>query len=269
MERRVFGKTGLTVPVIGMGTWRTFDVRGSKEEADARTVVDAALAGGADFFDSSPMYGDAERVLGGTLEGRRHRAMVATKIWASTQSEGREQASRALGYFGGRIELYQVHNLLNWREQLDLLERLKGEGQVTAIGATHYITSAFDTLAQVMKTGRITAIQIPYNPQQREVERTILPLAADLGLGVILMRPLGEGSFVRRSPAASQLAAFKEFGASTWAQVLLKWGLSDPRCHITIPATSNPDHMRENIAAGGPPWFGEEERARVVTLAGG
>lgn len=261
------GKTGTQVPVVGMGTWKTFDLRGEHEEAHARAIVDCALDHGVNFFDSSPMYGEAERVLGAALCERRERALVATKVWSRSAAEGREQAARALAFFGGHVDLYQVHNLVNWREHLEMLERLKAQGQVAAIGATHYRPSAFDELAQVMRTGRITAIQIPYNPMEREVEQAILPLAADLGLGVILMRPFGEGSLLRHAPAASDLVPFAPFGARTWAQVLLKWGLSDRRCHVAIPATSSLEHMRDNAAAGEEPWFGREERDRVVALA--
>lgn len=250
-----------------MGTWSTFDVRGAADEAHARTVVDCALEEGANFFDSSPMYGGAECVLGASLEGRREQALIATKVWTPLAEKGRQQAQRALEFFGGRIDLYQLHNLVNWREHLTMLEELKAEGKVAAIGATHYSPSAFDQLALVMKAGRITAIQVPYNPVERDVERMILPLAADLGLGVILMRPFGEGSLVRHSPSASELAPFEGFGVKTWAQVLLKWGLSEQRCHVSIPATFKPRHMRDNAAAGNPPWFGSAERHRVVTLA--
>ena len=267
METRQLGSSGLTVPVVGMGTWNTFDVTGSRKEAHARAVVDTALEHGANFFDSSPMYGEAERVLGGTLEGRRERALIATKIWTPSAEEGRRQAERALAFFGGYVDLYQVHNLVNWKEQLTMLERLKDARQVTAIGATHYSEAALDDLAEVMKTGRITAVQVPYNPRQRAVEETILPLAADLGLGVVLMRPFGEGALLKRLPAAAELARFAAFGITTWAQVLLKWGLSDPRCHVAIPATFKIDHMRDNAAAGQAPWFGAEERAAVVRLA--
>ena len=250
-----------------MGTWRTFDVRGERDETRARITVDCAIDGRANFFDSSPMYGEAERVLGAAVSGRRGEVLVATKVWARSAAEGREQATRALAYFGGRIDLYQVHNLVNWREQLELLERLQAQGHVAAIGATHYSPSAFDELAQVMRTGRITAIQIPYNPLERDVEKRILPLAGELGLGVVIMRPFGEGALARRAPAASDLRAFESFGVRTWPQALLKWCLSDARCHVAIPATSSLEHLRENLAAGAPPWFGDEERSRVVALA--
>ena len=266
MERRSLGKTGLEVPVVGMGTWRTFDVRGRPAEANARAVVAEALAAGANFFDSSPMYGEAERVLGEALRARRAEALVATKVWARSPDEGRGQIERALNFFGGRVELYQIHNLLNWRGHLGVLEGLKDEGKVSAVGATHYSPSAFGELIEVMKTGRVEAVQVPYNPSEREVETRVLPLAADLGLGVVVMRPFGEGGLLRRPPAESRLKPLAAFNVKTWAQALLKWVLSDPRCHVAIPATSKPERMSENALAGEPPWFGPEERAYVAGL---
>ncbi|GAC1405100.1 MAG: aldo/keto reductase [Ktedonobacteraceae bacterium] len=268
MEQRMLGKTGLQVPVVGMGTWRTFDVRGNEAKRNTQNIVDTALASGANFLDSSPMYGTAEQVLGEALQGRRDSACVATKIWTSTRSEAQIQVKRALSFFHNRIDLYQIHNLVNWLEHLALLERLRDEGRVRAIGATHYSSSAFKELRQVMKTGRITAIQIPYNPMQREVEHDILPLAADLGLGVVVMRPFAEGGLMRRIPSQTKLEPLKPFGVTTWGQALLKWILSDPRCHVAIPATTRPERVSENALAGNPPWFGEEERALVVKLAG-
>jgi aryl-alcohol dehydrogenase-like predicted oxidoreductase len=267
MERRALGSTGLEVPVVGMGTWATFDVRGEREVANAHRVVDVALEGGARFFDSSPMYGEAERVLGGALEGRRDGALVATKVWARAVGEGRAQIDRALGFFGGRVDLYQVHNLVSWPEHLAALEGLRDEGRVAAIGATHYSPSAFVQLAEVMRTGRITAIQIPYNPVEREVESEILPLAAELGMGVVVMRPFAQGGLLRRAPADRDLRPLRELGVETWSQALLKWILSDSRCHVAIPATSSPGHMAENAAAGDQPWLGREERELVTRLA--
>ncbi|HYX50664.1 MAG TPA: aldo/keto reductase [Ktedonobacteraceae bacterium] len=267
METRTFGKTGMQVPVVGMGTWRTFDVRGTAAKRNARAVVDAALTAGAYFFDSSPMYGEAEHVLGETLQGRRNSAMIATKVWAPSVSEGQAQVKRALSFFDNFIDLYQIHNLVLWQEHLKMLEQLRDVGRVRAIGATHYASSSFGELRQVMLTNRITAIQIPYNPIQREVEKEILPLAADLGLGVMVMRPFAEGDLMRYKPSERDLAPLKAFGVTTWGQALIKWILSDPRCHITIPATSHPGRIIENAAAGEPPWFGPEERTLVARLA--
>jgi aryl-alcohol dehydrogenase-like predicted oxidoreductase len=182
-------------------------------------------------------------------------------------AQGRVQIERALGFFGGRVDLYQVHNLLSWHDQLLLLERLRDDGSIRAIGATHYSHTAFGELRQVMLTGRIAAIQVPYNPLQREVERDILPLAAELGLGVVVMRPFAEGALLRREPTEAELEPLRPFGVNTWSQALLKWVLSDPRCHVAIPATSSPERMRLNAEAGNPPWFGPEERDLVLRLA--
>ncbi len=266
MEHRTLGHAGFAVPVVGMGTWKTFDVRGA-EAQQRRQVVDVALETGMRLFDSSPMYGEAERVLGAALEGRRDQALVATKVWTPDDREAETQLQRSLEFFGGYVDLYQVHNLVAWRSRLGQLERLRDEGKVRAIGATHYAHSAFPELMQVMRTGRITAVQVPYNPLDREVEREVLPLAADLGLGVVIMRPLGTGTLTAATPSPDQLAPLAAFGVRTWAQALLKWLLSDPRVTTVIPATRRVEHARENAAAGDPPWFGPEERRYVIRLA--
>jgi len=250
-----------------MGTWNTFDVKGKSAEANASAVVDRALAADAAFFDSSPMYGEAERVLGGALAGRRRAALVATKIWTPSSSEGRRQAEHALALYNGVVDVYQIHNLVNWRAHLSTLEQLQADGRVAAIGATHYQAPAFGELRTVMETGRVSAIQIPYNPRERDVEREILPLAAELDIGVIVMRPFAEGGLVRHVPRRADLLPLAPFGVHTWPQALLKWILSDPRCHVAIPATSKPDRMTENAAAGAPPWFDREARELVARLA--
>ena len=269
IDARPLGRTsGLTVPAVGMGTWQTLDVRGAEAERRAHEIVAEALGAGARFVDSSPMYGEAERVLGEALAGRRDDAIVATKVWTPDDAEAERQVQRALGWYGGRVDLYQVHNLVGWRKRLTLLERERDRGTVVAIGATHYSPSAFGELAEVMRTGRISAIQIPYNPHERDVEREILPLAQDLGLGVVVMRPLGGGRLVRDDPGPAALEPLRAFGVETWGQALLKWVLSDPRCHVAIPATSRAGRMRENAAAGAPPWLDDEARAYVARLAG-
>ena len=264
MEQRQLGRSGITVPTVGMGTWSTFDVRGAAAEANARVVIDHALAAGARLFDSSPMYGESERVLGLALEGRRREALIATKIWTPSTADGLRQAERALRFYDGFVDVYQIHNLVNWRGHLHALERLQADGRIAAIGATHHQASAFAELRAVMETGRIAAIQIPYNPRERDVEREILPLAADLGLGVIVMRPFAEGALLRRVPRDEDLAPLAAFGVRT---ALLKWILSDTRCHVAIPATSKPARMTDNAAAGDPPWFNRDARDLVARLA--
>lgn len=267
MERRSLGASGPAAPVVGMGTWRTFDVRGDAAEANAAAVVESALGAGTTLFDSSPMYGEAEQVLGGALAARRAEVLVATKVWTPDPALAERQIADAMGWFGGRIDLYQIHNLVAWREHLPVLERLRADGAVGMIGATHYSAAQFGELEQVMRTGRITAVQIPYNPRERDVERRILPLAEELGLGVLVMRPFGEGGLLRTTPSERELEPLRPFGIRTWPQALLKWGLSDPRCHVAIPATSRPARAAENAAAGEPPWLGPGERALVERLA--
>ena len=267
-ERPLGSASGLRVPAVGMGTWHTLDVRGAAAEERAHAVVRDALDAGARFLDSSPMYGEAERVLAAALGERRPEAIVATKVWTSAPAEGEAQVCRTLRWYGGRVDLYQVHNLVAWPKQLTLLERERDRGTVGAIGATHYSPSAFGELAQVMRSGRIDAVQVPYNPLEREVEREILPLAHELGLGVVDMRPLGARRLERRPPPPAELEPLHEYGVRTWAQALLKWVLSDARCHVAIPATSRPGRMRENAASGTAPWFDADARELVARLAG-
>lgn len=270
MEHRRLGSTRLEVPVVGMGTWQTLDVRGRAEETARTDVVRAAVDSGATLFDTSPMYGESERVLGSALHAiglARDRVLVADKVWTSDPAEARRQIDDAMRWYGGRIDIYQIHNLVAWREHLAALERLRDAGNVTVVGATHYAHSAFDELLRVMRTGRIGQIQIPYNVGDRVVERTILPAAADLGIGVLVMRPFGEGKLVRHTPTESDLATLAPFGVRTWAQALLKWILSDERVHGVLPATRQCTHARENAAAGEPPLLDADARGYVERLA--
>jgi len=253
MESRRLG------PVVGLGTWRTFD----GDARVAREVVGAALEAGSRLFDSSPMYGGAEASLAIALRGRRRDAIVATKIWAASVEEGRDQFRRQLEWFG-RLEIEQIHNLLSWEKHLHWLEAERAEGRIDRLGVTHYSPASFPELARALRTSRFETLQVPLNPRERECERELLPLAADLGVGVIVMRPLGEGSRLRRSPPAEVL---EELGVQTWPQALLKWALSDPRVDVVIPATRDAEHARENAVAGSPPWFDDEQRRLVERFA--
>ena len=267
MERRALGEGGMRVPVVGLGTWQVLDVRG-RDEPSRHEVVRAALEEGANLFDSSPMYGEAERVLRDALQKHgRERAIVATKVWTSNDREAELQIERALNYFGGRVELYQVHNLVAVERRLDTLQRLKDEGRVRCVGATHYSRAAFGDLASVMRSGRVDFAQVPYTAAETSVTEELLPLAEELGLGVIAMIPLGSGRLVRSAPSPAELEPLSGFGVETWAQALLKFVLSDERVSCAIPATSSPERMRENARAGEPPWFGDEERTYVADLA--
>jgi diketogulonate reductase-like aldo/keto reductase len=250
-------------PVVGLGTWNAF--RGDRELA--RTVVAAAFDGGVRVFDSSPMYGEAERSLAQALGDGRSEATVATKIWSSSPAEARAQFGDQLNWFGGSVDVEQVHNLVAWQEHLPWLEEEREAGRIGQIGVTHYASSAFAELAQALRTQRFDVVQLPYNPHERDCERELLPLAADLGIAVIVMVPLGSGRLVARAPPQRELEPLREFGIETWAQALLKWALSDTRVDVVIPATKRPEHVRENAAAGSPPWFGPDERRYVERLA--
>lgn len=267
MERRTLGPTGMGVGAVGLGTWKAFNVTATAHKTACRKVVDAAVSAGANLYDSSPMYGHAEHVLAECLLGRRDEAVVATKVWASSVEEARRQMRDALMYYGGRVDLYQVHNLSLTREALDMFAAARDAGQVRAVGVTHYQPSALPDVLAWMEAGELDAVQVPYSLHERTVEREVLPAAERLGLGVIVMMPLEQGRLAARPPPAAKLAPFAPFGCTTWAQVALKWVLSDPRVTAVIPATRNPDHMRENAAAGSPPWFDEATRAEALKLA--
>jgi aryl-alcohol dehydrogenase-like predicted oxidoreductase len=231
MDCRPLGHSDLIVSAIGMGTWRTFDT-----DEERGPLVEEALAAGINVLDSSPMYGRAE--------------------------EGRRQAERTLRLFGW-VDVYQVHNLVNVPVQLKLIETLRDQGKVRAVGATHYQVEAFEEMAALMKTGRLDMVQIPYNPLRREAERELLPLAQSLGIGVFVMSPL-RGGILEARPSVAQLA---ELGVESWAQAVLKWIASDERVSTVLTATSRPGRPTDNAAAGNPPFFTLEQRDLVVAIA--
>jgi aryl-alcohol dehydrogenase-like predicted oxidoreductase len=259
VERRPLGGSGLQVPVIGMGTWRTFDT-----SEDRASLVDTAIAAGIDLFDSSPMYGRAEQVLADALQGRRDQVRVATKVWTADPDEGRRQTEYALRLYG-HVDIYQVHNLVNWPAQLKLLEALRDGRHISVVGATHYQSSAFPQLMEVMRTGRIGMIQIPYNPIAKEATKSVLPLAEELRLGVLVMSPL-QGGILQARPLAADLQAL---GVQTWPQAVLKWIASDARVSCVLTATRVREHAIESAGAGHAPWFDADQRDRVERIARG
>jgi len=260
IERRALGAGGPELPVVGLGTWRVFDVGpGGQPMVDA--VVAAAFAAGVRVADSSPMYGRAEAALSRAFGARRADWFVATKVWTSSVEDARAHYARQLAWFGGRIDLLQVHNLVAWREHLSWMESEQVAGRIGRIGVTHYSPSAFGEMEVAMRSGRIQAIQVPLNPLEDASERRILPLAADLGLGGLAMRPFGEGGLLRRS-FPSELS---EAGLRGWPDALLRWTLSDPRVTVALPATASADHAAANAAIGAGPWLDADARDRIRT----
>jgi diketogulonate reductase-like aldo/keto reductase len=229
----------------------------------ADAVVSAAFDAGARFVDSSPMYGRAEAVLSQALGGRRPDALVATKVWTPSVEEGKAHYRRQLAWFGGRIDLRQVHNLVAWQDHLPWMERERDAGRIRWLGVTHYASTALGELERVMRTGRIDAVQVPVNPRERGASDRVLPLAEELRVGVIAMRPFGEGSLLRR-PFPTELA---EAGLSGWPEALLRWCLSDPRVTVAIPASTTPAHAAANVAAGEAGPLSPELRRLVTSLA--
>jgi diketogulonate reductase-like aldo/keto reductase len=208
------------------------------------------------------MYGGAEASLSVALDGRRDEAVVATKIWSHSVDEGREQLRRQLAWYGGRVDIEQIHNLAAWREQLAWLER--EEGTIGKLGVTHYQASAFGELAEALRTRRFEVLQVPYNPWERECERELLPLAEELGVAVIAMRPLGGDGEERRRRRELTETEQEALGVGTWAQALLSWALADPRIDLVIPATSKPARAAANAQVVA---FDDEQRALVERLA--
>lgn len=266
MIRRRFGRSGLTVPVIGLGTYKVLHVRGPDEIA-RHEVVRTAQENGADLYDSSPMYGEAERVLGDAVRSFRDEAIIATKVWTRHSSlNAEEQISRALKYYGGMIDIYQIHNLHDWEVVLARLEKLKADGTIRAIGITHYLESQFSLMKQIMRRGRIDCIQIPYNAARTEAQQEMLDLAAELDLGVIIMEPLGSGKLASMNVPETTIEQFRSYGCTNWPQVLLKYIVSDERVHVAIPATSSAERMKQNAQAGEGSLFDEDARREVESI---
>ncbi len=266
MQSRSAPRVAIDLPIVGLGTWRVFDMPPERQSI-ADEVVAAAFQAGTRVVDSSPMYGRAEERLGSALAtlGRRDEAIVTTKVWAGSVKEGRGHFERQLGWFGGRVELLLIHNLVSTRDHLAWMERERDAGRIRWLGASHFAASGFAELEQLMRTGRIDAIQVPYNPRESEAATRILPLAADLGLAVIANRPFAEGGLLRR-PFPYELA---EAGLHGWPEALLRWCLADPRVTVAIPATTSAEHAIANARAASFPPLDPELRARIARHAAG
>ena len=242
-----------TLPVVGLGTWQTFDVGAGADRGPLREILRRFVELGGRVVDSSPMYGRAESVVGDlTAELRmRDNLFVATKVWTSGRDAGiaqMEESFRRLRV--ERLDLMQVHNLVDWRTHLRTLEEWKRAGRVRYVGVTHYTASAYRDLEQVMKSAPLDFVQLNYSPIERDAERRLLPLAADRGVAVLVNRPFAEGALFRRVRGATLPPWAAELGCRTWAQLVLKWIAAHPAVTCVIPATSRPEHLEDNMQAG-------------------
>jgi len=254
MQTRPIPSSGQPLPVIGLGTYQGFDVTpGSAAYAQLPDVLRALFAAGGSVIDSSPMYGRAEAVTGELLAaaGTHRKAFLATKVWTHGRAEGVRQMEESLRRLQvERLDLMQIHNLVDWQTQLATLRDWKAAGRVRYLGVTHYTAGAYDALEAVMRAEALDFVQINYSADEREAERRILPLAAERGMAVIINRPFGGGGLLRRLRERPLPAWAADIGATSWAQVLLKFVLSHPAVSCAIPGTSRPEHMADNALAG-------------------
>jgi aryl-alcohol dehydrogenase-like predicted oxidoreductase len=257
MNTRPIPSTKEALPVIGCGTWVGFGhAPGSAEYQRLPGVLQALFDAGGTVLDSSPMYGRAEQTSGELLAASpvRAKAFLATKVWTRGRDAGIAQMEQSFAHLKTeRIDLMQVHNLVDWRTQLATLREWKAKGRIRYIGITHYTASAFGEVEAVLRAEKLDFLQINYAIDDREVEKRLLPLAAERGVAVIVNQPFGGGGLLRglRDKPLPGWAA--EIGATSWAQVLLKFTLSHPAVTCVIPGTSRPEHMADNAKAGSGP----------------
>jgi diketogulonate reductase-like aldo/keto reductase len=258
-----------TLPVIGLGTWQTFDVSGAAERAPLREVLRRFLELGGRVVDSSPMYGRAEGVVGDLAAdlGLRDRLFVATKVWTSGREAGVAQMEASLRHFRTKVlDLMQVHNLVDWRTHLRTLRDWQRAGRIRYVGVTHYTASAYGDLEQVMRAEPLDFVQLNYSVLERDAERRLLPLAAERGIAVLVNRPFAEGALFRRVRGQTLPSWAAEIGCRSWAQLFLKWIAAHPAVTCVIPATSRPEHLEDNMLGGTGPVPDAPTRERIASL---
>jgi diketogulonate reductase-like aldo/keto reductase len=245
---------GESIPVIGMGTWNTFDVGGGAQEREPlRRVLEVFYAAGARLIDSSPMYGNAEKVTGDLVQqlGKQSGTFYATKVWTSGRDKGLAQIERSMRSMKTqRLDLLQIHNLLDWRTHAESMRQLKSEGKIRYAGATHYTVGAHDELESVLRAARFEFAQFNYSIGTRAAEQRLLPYCQEHGIGVLINRPFEEGALFTRVRSRKLPGYAQELGCTSWAQLFLKFIVSHPAVTCVIPATSRAEHMQDNLQAG-------------------
>jgi diketogulonate reductase-like aldo/keto reductase len=259
---------GERLPVIGIGTWQTFDVGGdAAARATLKEVLRVFFAGGGRVVDSSPLYGSSESVVGDACAdlGICEPLFMATKVWTSGREEGIRQMQRSIARMrAGRMDLMQVHNLLDVETHTHTLREWKAQKRVRYIGITHYTSSAYAEVERWLKTKQYDFLQINYSLAESESEKRLLPLAQELGVAVIANRPFAEGAMFRRVRGKPLPPWAAELGIASWAQYFLKWIVAHPAVTCTIPGTGKPEHMADNLAAGFGLLPDEAQRRRMA-----
>jgi diketogulonate reductase-like aldo/keto reductase len=258
MQTRKIPATGEMLPVIGCGTWRTFDVGSSPaERAPLAEVLKVLFEAGGSVIDSSPMYGRSEGVVGDLLAaaGTRDKAFLATKVWTHGKEEGIAQMEQSFKRLRtDKIDLMQVHNLVDWRIHLPTLKAWKAEGRVRLIGITHYTETMHGELEAILQLGGFDFVQVNYALDSRGIERRLLRFAQDNGVAVMINQPFGGGGLLKELSGRKLPGWAKDIACTSWAQILLKFVLAQPAVTCVIPGTSKPQHMRDNVAAGVGPY---------------
>ena len=269
---RKIPSSGEALPVIGLGTWRTFDVGDSEaERKPLAEVLKVLFDAGGSVIDSSPMYGRSEGVVGDLLAaaGSRDKAFLATKVWTRGRQDGIAQMRHSLSLLrADKIELMQVHNLVDVHTHLATLRGWKQEGRIKYLGVTHYTESAYPELEKVLRAEKLDFVQLNYAVNDRAAEKMLLPLAAERGIAVLVNQPFGGGDLFRslRGRPLPDWAA--EIKCESWAQLLLKFVLAHPAVTCLIPGTSRPEHMRDNARAGIGPLPDKALREKIIAAVG-
>jgi len=269
VKRKIPSATnGESVPVIGMGTWNTFDVGGgASERAPLVKVLEMFYAAGARLIDSSPMYGNAENVTGDLVQqlGKQSSTFYATKVWTSGRDKGLAQIEHSLRAMKTpRLDLLQIHNLVDWRTHVATLRQLKSDGRIRYAGVTHYTVGAHSEIETVLRAERFDFAQFNYSIGTRAAEQRLLPYCQEHGIGVLINRPFEEGGLFTRVRNRKLPGYAKEIGCTSWAQVFLKYIVSHPAVTCVIPATSRPEHMQDNLQAGFAPLPDAALRERMA-----
>lgn len=266
--RKPIPSSGEQLPVVGLGTSRTFDAAPGRARAALVPVLQAFFDRGGTLIDSSPMYGAAEEVVGELLRSTRHGdVFAATKVWIDGKRAGIEQMERSRRLWGvPRFDLMQIHNLRDWQVHLETLKAWKAEGRVRYVGITTSHGRMHDELERALARERFDFVQLSYNLEDREVERRLLPLAADRGIAVLVNRPFQRGGLFDRVRGTALPSWAGELGIASWAQYFLKFAVSHPAVTCAIPATSKVEHMEDDMGAAYGPLPDAAARARMARL---